>query len=164
MGLRGEGATSPLPQRRSASPWTRAPLPLPDLYNNLTQLPEENFFVNHYSSNYGQGPMCSSVSGGSCAVCSPIPGDFERTSEITAWHCLSPRSLRVSVVGRTTWHRRPQRAGLSTWWQNSQPHDLPAALRQGEAENRLLSSALSLDRASWWAGLGRGAPTSSPAL
>lgn len=88
----------------------------------------------------------------------------ERTSEITAWHCLSPRSLRVSVVGRTTWHRRPQRAGLSTWWQNSQPHDPPAALRQGEAENRLLSSALSLDRASWWAGLGRGAPTSSHAL
>lgn len=27
--------------------------PLPDMYNNLTQLPEKNIFVKHYSNNYG---------------------------------------------------------------------------------------------------------------
>lgn len=32
--------------------------PLPDMYNNLTQLPEKNIFVKHHSNNYGQGPVC----------------------------------------------------------------------------------------------------------
>lgn len=35
-------------------------LPLQGMFNDLTQLPEENFFVNHYSNNYRQGPMYGS--------------------------------------------------------------------------------------------------------
>lgn len=39
--------------------WGQSPhRPLPDMYNNLTQLPEKNIFVKHYSNNYGQGPVC----------------------------------------------------------------------------------------------------------
>lgn len=54
---RGEGAqSSPMKVFITLGPEPHCPLP--DMYNNLTQLPEKNIFVKHHSNNYGQGPVC----------------------------------------------------------------------------------------------------------
>lgn len=85
------------------------------------------------------------------AVCSPIPGDFERTGKNAARYQLWLSVPKVLVVGGAMWRRRPgSQPGARIPW----AHYPLAAVVHKQQRTELPSSALFLDRASWQVGLG----------